>query len=257
MVWFCVAMMPFCIRVLTTAATRSAMRLASSCTVIASGTCTSRTTFSRSPEWLAMRRFSRSWRRFIAASERWRPSSSVALAMVSLPERRRSSSPLSAGALLLDDGAACRRPSSGRSGGRPRRGRPRPARRRGRPARRGRARRRPAPWPSAAARAASSACSAAAAAARCSAISRSRACALGGLLLGAQPRELGLAGLGGLALLLAALGLLRLGGLDRLQAALELGVARGSASRRGGAVGASRRARRASAPGCACACARP
>ena len=41
-----------------------------------------------------MRRFSRSWRRFIAASERWRPSSSVALAMVSLPERRRSSSPL-------------------------------------------------------------------------------------------------------------------------------------------------------------------
>ena len=38
MAWFCVAMMPFCIRVLTTAATRSAMRLASSCTVIASGT---------------------------------------------------------------------------------------------------------------------------------------------------------------------------------------------------------------------------
>ena len=52
MVWFCVAMMPFCISVLTTAATRSAMRLASSCTVIASGTLTSRTTFSRSPEWL-------------------------------------------------------------------------------------------------------------------------------------------------------------------------------------------------------------
>ena len=94
MVWFCVAMMPFCISVLTTAATRSAMRLASSCTVIASGTLTSRTTFSRSPEWLGTRRFSRSWRRFIAAIERWRPSSSVALAMVSLPERRRSSSPL-------------------------------------------------------------------------------------------------------------------------------------------------------------------
>ena len=48
--------------------------------------------------------------------------------------------------------------------------------------------------------------------------------ALGGLLLGAQPRELGLAGLGGLELLLAALGLLRLGGLDRLQPPLELGV---------------------------------
>ena len=94
MVWFWVAMMPFCISTLTTAATRSAMRLASSCTVIASGTCTSRTTFSRSPEWLASRRLSRSWRRFIAAIERWRPSSLVALAMVSLPERRRSSSPL-------------------------------------------------------------------------------------------------------------------------------------------------------------------
>ena len=93
-VWFCVAMMPFCIRVLTTAATRSAMRLASSCTVIASGTCTSRTTFSRSPEWLATRRLSRSCRRFIAASERWRPSSSVALAMVRRPRERRSSSPL-------------------------------------------------------------------------------------------------------------------------------------------------------------------
>ena len=49
MVWFCVTMMPFCISALTTAATRSAMRLASSCTVMASGTCTSRTTFSRSP----------------------------------------------------------------------------------------------------------------------------------------------------------------------------------------------------------------
>ncbi len=55
---------------------------------------TSRTTFSRSPVWLWTRRFSRSCRRFMAAMERWRPSSSVALAMVSLPERRRSSSPL-------------------------------------------------------------------------------------------------------------------------------------------------------------------
>ena len=94
MVWFCVAMTPFCISTFTTAATRSAMRLASSWTVMASGTATSRTTFSRSPEWLATRRLSRSCRRFIAASERWRPSSSVALAIVSLPERRRSSSPL-------------------------------------------------------------------------------------------------------------------------------------------------------------------
>ena len=52
----------------------------------------------------ARRRFSRSWRRFIAAIERWRPSSSVALAMVSLPERRRSSSPLARLRLLLDAG---------------------------------------------------------------------------------------------------------------------------------------------------------
>ena len=60
MVSFCVAMMPLVISALTTAATRSAMRLASSVTVMASGICTSRTTLSRSPEWLIILRFSRS-----------------------------------------------------------------------------------------------------------------------------------------------------------------------------------------------------
>ena len=174
MVWFCVAMMPFCISTFTTAATRSAMRLASSCTVMASGTLTSRTTFSRSPEWLCTRRFSRSWRRFIAAMERWRPSSSVALAMVSLPERRRSSSPLARPRFSSTAGTFSTTSStSARSGGRPRRARPGPARRRGRsprPGRPGAARRALARW---AARASSSAFSAAAAAARCSWISRS------------------------------------------------------------------------------------
>ena len=48
--------------------------------------------------------------------------------------------------------------------------------------------------------------------------------ALGGLLLGAQPGQLGLAGLGDLALALLAVRFLRLGGLDGLQAPLELGV---------------------------------
>jgi hypothetical protein len=46
--WFCVTIMPFFISALTTSATRSAMRLASSDTMMVSGTCTSRTTFSRS-----------------------------------------------------------------------------------------------------------------------------------------------------------------------------------------------------------------
>ena len=168
-VWFWVAMMPFCIRVLTTAATRSAMRLASSCTVIASGTCTSRTTFSRSPPWPVIRRLSRSCRRRIAASERWRPSSSVALAMVSRPRERRSSSPLArerfsstAGALSVFFGptgrpasaraaAACAAAGSTGAGAASRAG---------------------ARW---AGRCAAWACSAAAAAARCSWISSSLA----------------------------------------------------------------------------------
>ena len=234
MVWFCVAMMPFCIRVLTTAATRSAMRLASSCTVIASGICTSRTTFSRSPEWLARRRFSRSWRRFIAASERWRPSSSVALAMVSLPERRRSSSPC--GGRASPRSPACRAARLGATG--------RPASARAacglggggvdRVGGRARGRRRLRPGGGAGGvlgllggRGGGALLGDLALADR----------ALGGLLLGAQPRQLGLARLGGLALLLPALGLLRLGGLDRLPAALELGVAqvllRGGAGRAG------------------------
>ena len=59
--------------------------------------------------------------------------------------------------------------------------------------------------------------------------------ALGRFLVGAQPGEFGLAGLRRLLLLELALGFLRLGGLDRLQPALELGV--GEARRR--AAGAS------------------
>ena len=93
MVWFCVAMMPFCISALTTAATRSAMRLASSLTMMASGMRTSRMIFSRGSFDPRCLRFSRSWRRFIAAIERCRPSSPVAWLIVSLPERRRSSPP--------------------------------------------------------------------------------------------------------------------------------------------------------------------
>ena len=100
-----VAIMPFCIRNLTTSAARSAMRLASSCTVIASGTARrARPSRARRLGSSALR-FSRSWRRRIAARLRWRPSSSVARAMVSLPARRRSSSPL-ARARLSSAGAA-------------------------------------------------------------------------------------------------------------------------------------------------------
>ena len=195
MVWFCVAMMPFCIRVLTTAATRSAMRLASSCTVIASGICTSRTTFSRSPEWLASRRFSRSCRRFIAASERWRPSSSVALAMVSLPERRRSSSPFGR-ACASPRPRACRARASGAigaaglgagglglGGGGVDRLRPPGARR-------------AAPWRGRRRAAAPSACLGGRGGGALLGDLRLAHGALGGLLLGAEPRELGLAGLG-------------------------------------------------------------
>ena len=256
MVWFCVAMMPFCIRVLTTAATRSAMRLASSCTVIASGTCTSRTTFSRSPEWLATRRFSRSWRRFIAAIERWRPSSSVALAMVSLPERRRSSSPFGRARFSSTTGAFS--PTFFGPVGRPASARAATACAAAGSTVSAAVRAAGCGFARAATRAASSACSAAAAAARCSAISRSRACALGGLLLGAQPGELGLAGLGRLAA--------PSGGARppapwrprRPSGGARTRRRRGSAWFRAGPDRTrSRRARRASAPGCACACARP
>jgi hypothetical protein len=94
--WFCVTIMPFCISALTTSATRSAMRLASSDTTIVSGTLTSRTTFSRScaPPMAFCR--ARSCLRFIAASDFCRPPSPPASAWfsVSLPDRRPSSRPL-------------------------------------------------------------------------------------------------------------------------------------------------------------------
>ena len=127
-VWFCVAMMPFCIRVLTTAATRSAMRLASSCTVIASGM------LHVAHHLLALARVARDaalvallpalHRRHASAGgppRRWR------CAMVSLPARRRSSSPLPRLRFSSTAGRLRRRPSSGRPAGRPRRGRRSPA----------------------------------------------------------------------------------------------------------------------------------
>ena len=91
MVWFWVAMMPLFMSALTTSAERSAMRTASSCTVIASGSWTSRTTFSLgAPDPIAWRRW-RSCLRFMAASERWRPPPPpVASESVSLPVRRLS-----------------------------------------------------------------------------------------------------------------------------------------------------------------------
>ena len=58
--WFWVAMTSIFISDLITSPTRSAMRLASSCTVMASGTRTSRTTFSRSTGPPISLRFSRS-----------------------------------------------------------------------------------------------------------------------------------------------------------------------------------------------------
>ena len=170
--WFCVAMMPFCIRVLTTAATRSAMRLASSCTVIASGTCTSRTTFSRSPRVAldaallallpALHRRHRALAAFLVGGVGDRELARAAAVVLAL----------AAAALLLDGRRllagllrADRAAGLGAGGDRLRGGRidrRRAASRRGgaaaRAARRGRA---------------ASACSAAAAAARCSWISRS------------------------------------------------------------------------------------
>ena len=90
--WFCVTINPLCISALTTSATRSAIRLESSCTTIDSGTCTSRTIFSRdSTPPIAFRR-ARSCLRFIAARDRCRPPSPPESAWfrVNLPTRRPS-----------------------------------------------------------------------------------------------------------------------------------------------------------------------
>ena len=96
--------MPILKSALTKSAPRSAMRFASSCTVMASGTLTSRICLTDGPPciWL---RFSFSRARLSAASERARapsPSSNARLT-VSLPDWRRSSPP---------------RPREGRSGSR-------------------------------------------------------------------------------------------------------------------------------------------
>ncbi len=91
--WFWVTIRPLCISAFTTSATRSAIRFASSWTTIVSGSWTSRTTFSRL-SWAPMeRRRSRSCLRFIEASERCRPPSSLVntLVRVSFPARRLSS----------------------------------------------------------------------------------------------------------------------------------------------------------------------
>ena len=94
-VWLTVTGMPILNSALTRSAPRSAMRLASSPTVIVSGTTTSRTCLADGPPaWCARLSFSRL--RLSAASERARaPSpSSSALVTVSLPDWRRSSTPL-------------------------------------------------------------------------------------------------------------------------------------------------------------------
>ena len=173
----------------------------------------------------AIRRFSRSCRRFIAASERWRPSSSVALAMVSLPERRRSSSPLrrprfsSAAGLSAAFFGPTGRPASARAAWAW-------AAAGSTASARGRARRGSAPARGRAALAAPSASSAAAAAARCSATSRSRP-ARSAASFSARSRASSASRASAASRsFCAALGLLRLGGLDRLQAPLELGVAK-------------------------------
>ena len=93
-VWLTVTIMPILKSAFTRSAPFSAMRLASSCTVIASGTTTSRACFSRGwfcPAKWARRSFSRA--RLSAASERARaPSSSLnAVLTDSLPPRRFSS----------------------------------------------------------------------------------------------------------------------------------------------------------------------
>ena len=94
-VWFCVTIIPIFIRDFTTSAERSAMRLANSDTVIASGSCTSRTIFSRSALVPIAFCRARSCLRRIAAIDFCRPPSpSKACDRVSLPERRPSSRPL-------------------------------------------------------------------------------------------------------------------------------------------------------------------
>ena len=94
MVWVSVTGLPILNSALTRSAPRSAMRLASSWTVIASGTTTSRTCLVAGPVSMWWR-FSFSRARRSAASERARLSSSSdkARLTVSLPEWRRSSRP--------------------------------------------------------------------------------------------------------------------------------------------------------------------
>ena len=210
------------------------MRLASSCTVMASGRMTSRTTFSRSPEWLAMPALVA----LLPALHRGhRALAPVLVGGVGDGQLARAAAivvALAAGALLLDGrdlvGDLLRpdRAAGLDAGGGHLRG--------GRIDRRGLGVARlggvglllhdpgglrpPA--------------SAAAAAARCSAISFSRSGALGASFSARSRGELGLAGRRRLLLLLAALGLLGLRGLDRDAAPLELGVreARGRAGPR-------------------------
>ena len=91
MAWFMVTIMPIFMSDFTTSAARSAIRLASSCTTIVSGSCTSRTCFSGLLKPIAF------WRafsclRFIAARLRVRPPSPASASFrVSLPTRRPSS----------------------------------------------------------------------------------------------------------------------------------------------------------------------
>ena len=94
--WFCVTIISICIRDLTTSPTRSAIRFANSDTIMASGSCTSRTIFSRSIFWPKALRRARSCLRFIAAIDFCRPPSPPESAWfsVSLPDRRLSSPPL-------------------------------------------------------------------------------------------------------------------------------------------------------------------
>jgi len=87
---FAVTIWPCFINSLMRSTARMDMRAASSCTVMVSGMTTSRRTRSLPRCWRAS--FSRSRARLTEASERWRSSSSSALAMVSLPERRRGAS---------------------------------------------------------------------------------------------------------------------------------------------------------------------
>ena len=133
MVWFWVAMMPFCISTFTTAATRSAMRLASSCTVMASGT------LHLAHHLLALAGMALHAALLALLAPLHRGHGALAAFLVGGVgdgELARAAAVV----LALGRGRASRRrrgpsrrrPSSGRSGGRPRRARPGPARRRGR-----------------------------------------------------------------------------------------------------------------------------